>query len=275
MLDPGRLLAAYDLQVRPTEHEGLPEGVRAEADGPIVRVVGRKEGFISAPRDLGLSGPELDALIRRQRDFFAARGEAVEWKLRSHDLPADLPGRLAAAGFHAQEEETVLVGLAEEMAAAGAPTPDGVELREVEGETDLRRIAALEAAVWGEDRSWLSDDLLARKRADPGRLRILWASAEGEVVSAAWLEFNPGTEFAGLWGGSTLAGWRRRGIYRALVAMRAQLAVAAGYTYLQVDASFQSRPILERLGMVAVTSTTPHLWTPGDGLPTVGPGSPA
>ncbi len=275
MLDPGQLLAAYDLQVRPTEHAGLPQGVRAEADGPIVRVVGRKEGFISAPRDLGLSGEELDALIRRQRDFFAARGEAVEWKLRSHDLPADLPVRLAAAGFRPQDEETVLVGLAGEMAVAGAPTPEGVELREVEGEPDLRRIAALEAAVWGEDRSWLSDDLLARKRADPDRLRILLATAEGEVVSAAWLELNPGTEFAGLWGGSTLPRWRRRGIYRALVTMRARLAVAAGYTYLQVDASSDSRPILERLGMVVVTTTTPHVWSPGDGLPTVGPGSPA
>jgi hypothetical protein len=255
------------------EHQGLPPGVRAEADGPIVRVVGRKEGFISAPRDLGLIGDQVDALIRRQRDFFAARGEAVEWKLRSHDLPSDLPDRLTSAGFLPQEQETVLIGLAERMAAAGPPLPVGVEVREADGELDLRRIAAMESAVWGEERSWLADDLLSRKQADPNRLRILMATWEDEVVSAAWLEFNPGTEFAGLWGGSTLVGWRRRGIYRVLVAERARLAVDAGCTYLQVDASPDSRPILERLGMVAVTSTTPHVWSPGEGGRTPGPGA--
>lgn len=41
------------------------------------------------------------------------------------------------------------------------------------------------------------------------------------MVSAAWLVIIPGTEFAALWGGSTLAEWRRKGIYRALVARRA------------------------------------------------------
>ncbi|MGC8473474.1 MAG: GNAT family N-acetyltransferase [Candidatus Dormibacteria bacterium] len=275
MLDRRQLLAAYDLQVRPTEHRGLPPGVRAEPDGPIVRVVGRKEGFISAPRELGLSGDQVDALIRRQRDFFAARAEAVEWKLRSHDLPADLPERLTAAGFLPQEQETVLIGLAKRMAAAGSPPPAGIEVREAEGEPDLRRIAAMESAVWGEDRSWLADDLLSRKRADPDGLRILVAAWGDEVVSAAWLEFNPGTEFAGLWGGSTATGWRRRGIYRALVATRARLAAAAGYAYLQVDASPQSRPILERLGMVKVTSTTPYVWSPREGATTPGPGATA
>jgi GNAT superfamily N-acetyltransferase len=73
---------------------------------------------------------------------------------------------------------------------------------------------------------------------------------------------SPGTEFAGLWGGSTRAQWRGRGIYRALVARRAQLAAERGVRYLQVDASSDSRPILERLGFLAVTTTTPYVWTP-------------
>ena len=44
----------------------------------------------------------------------------------------------------------------------------------------------------------------------------------------------------------TLAGWRGRGIYRALVARRAQYAVRVGARYLQVDASSDSAPILQR-----------------------------
>ncbi len=53
-----------------------------------------------------------------------------------------------------------------------------------------------------------------------------------------------------------------RGIYRALVAERAQRARQRGFRYLQVDASDESRPILERLGFIAVTTTTPFTWTP-------------
>ena len=56
--------------------------------------------------------------------------------------------------------------------------------------------------------------------------------------------------------------WRRRGIYRALVAARARLAEARGFSLMQVDASDDSRPILERLGLIAVTTTTPYVYTP-------------
>jgi hypothetical protein len=35
-----------------------------------------------------------------------------------------------------------------------------------------------------------------------------------------------------------------------------------GARLLQVDASDDSRPILERLGFVAVTTTTPYVWAP-------------
>ena len=82
------------------------------------------------------------------------------------------------------------------------------------------------------------------------------------MISAAWLVFNPGTDFAGLWGGSTMRAWRGHGIYRALVARRAQLACARGVRYLQVAASDDSKPILLKLGFHAVTTTTPYVWTP-------------
>jgi GNAT superfamily N-acetyltransferase len=88
------------------------------------------------------------------------------------------------------------------------------------------------------------------------------AVADGEPVCAARMEFCPGTGFAGLWGGGTLPAWRGKGIYRALVAHRAREAAAAGYQYLQVDASDLSRPILERLGFAVLSTTTPYLLTP-------------
>ncbi len=249
--------------MRPAEASNLPIGVHSEADGPVIRIVGQHRGFVSGPPDLGLGGEALDALIARQRDFFAARGEAVEWKTRGHDRPLDLPQRLTAAGFEPEAAETVVIGLAEALAhGRHSPLPEGVGVRLVTADVDMYRIAAMESEVWAEDWSWLAADLIARVRGSG--TTVLAAEADGRVVSAAWLVSKSGTEFAGLWGGSTLAAWRRRGIYRALVARRAALAASQGVRYLQVDASDDSRPILERLGFTAVTTTTPYAWTPSN-----------
>ncbi|WP_405654766.1 GNAT family N-acetyltransferase [Streptomyces sp. NBC_00019] len=239
-----------------------PAGVTYENDGPLLRIVGQFRGFVSGPRELGVDGDALDGLIVRQRDFFAARGEAVEWKTRGHDTPADLTERLRAAGFLPEDRETVLIGRAADMAVREPALPDGVTLRRVTADADMRRIAAMESTVWGQDWSWLADDLIGRVAAAPDEISIHVAEAHGEVVSAAWLAFRAGTAFASLWGGSTLAEWRGRGIYRALVATRAALAAARGVTYLHVDASDDSAPILRRLGFEAVTTTTPYVWNP-------------
>ncbi|WP_406234667.1 GNAT family N-acetyltransferase [Nocardia sp. NBC_01009] len=256
----GGLLAAYDEQMRGVP-PNLPLGVSCEQDGPLLRIVGQFRGFISAPSDVGVRGAELDWLIARQRDYFGARGEAVEWKTRGHDKPDDLTDRLHAAGFVPEEQETVLIGMAGEM-AAGQALPDGVVVRRVTADADMRRIAVMESAVWQQDWTWLADDLIVRISTAPDEIAVLVAEAGGEVVSAAWLVFCAGTEFAGLWGGSTLPEWRGRGIYRALVAARAALAVARGVRFLQVDASDDSAPILRRLGFHAVTTTTPYVWSP-------------
>ncbi|WP_055585415.1 GNAT family N-acetyltransferase [Peterkaempfera griseoplana] len=260
MTDIDGLLAAYDEQMRgaaPTP----PAGARYEQDGPLLRIVGQFRGLVTGPADLGVGGAALDGLIARQRDYFAARGEAVEWKVRGHDRPADLTDRLRAAGFVPEAQETVLIGRADELAAEPV-LPDGVVLRQVTEDRDMRRIAALESAVWGMEMSWLGDDLSARISASPDQIAVLVAEAGDEVVCAAWLVLRAGTEFAGLWGGSTLPAWRGRGIYRATVAARARLALARGVTWLQVDASDDSSPILRRLGFHAVTTTTPYVWTP-------------
>ncbi|MEU6851866.1 GNAT family N-acetyltransferase [Actinacidiphila alni] len=260
MTNTDGLLAAYDEQMRGVP-PNLPAGVVAEQDGPVLRLTGQFRGFVSAPPDLGVDGAELDLLIARQRDYFAARGESLEWKTRGHDRPAALPDRLRAAGFVPEERETVLIGRTREMAAEPV-LPDGVVLRQVTADADMRRIAAMESTVWGQDWAWLGDDLIARVAAAPGEVAVFVAEAGGEVVSAAWLVVRTGTEFAGLWGGSTLQEWRGRGIYRALVAVRASMAAARGIRYLQVDASDDSAPILRRLGFHAVTTTTPYIWSP-------------
>jgi len=107
------------------------------------------------------------------------------------------------------------------------------------------------------------DELVAARHADPEGLRMFVAEGGDLVVSAGWVRFPSGTEFATFWGGATHPDWRGRGIYRALVAYRARLAAERGCRYIEVDASDNSNPILQRLGFVPVTTTTPYVWSPG------------
>jgi GNAT superfamily N-acetyltransferase len=261
--DPAALLRLYDDQLRAHVHDRQPAGLTIERDGPALRMTGFGPGGWVLYRDLGgLEGDELDAFIRRQISVFEERGMAFEWKLHGHDLPPDLPERLRAAGFVPEEQETLLVAPLERLALDAAPPP-GVDVREVEGPADYDRIAALEAAVWGDDASvgWI-EGLAEEQRADPEGTRVFLALAGDIAVSAGWIRFPSDTAFGTLWGGATRKEWRGRGIYRSLVAARARLAAERGRRYLQVDASDDSRPILERLGFIVIGTTTPYVWTP-------------
>jgi GNAT superfamily N-acetyltransferase len=262
-LDAADLLARYDAQLRTQVPDPSPDGLHFEHDGPLVRFIGLGRGGGIAYRDLGgVDDAELDELIARQVHVFADRGEEFEWKLHGHDRPTDLSERLIAHGFVPEDLETVMIapvaGIAGEIRS-----PNSVSLREVSERADLDRIGALEDAIWHDDRAgWLADSLEVEQAANPHAITIVVAESAGEFVCAGWVRFMSGTDFATLWGGGTLPGWRRRGIYRALVAYRANLAAERGFRFLQVDASSESRPILRRLGFMAVTTTTPFVWKP-------------
>jgi GNAT superfamily N-acetyltransferase len=259
MVDTAALLAAYDAEMR-MPAGAVPSGMTYEYDGPILRIAGGHVGRIRAPRDVGVTGADLDRLIVRQRDFFRARGQGVEWKLRAHDLPTDLPERLVAAGFVPQATATVLIALAEEVAAEPV-LPPGVTLRQVNEAEDLRRFAGLQTEVFGVDCSWVATDLSARVSADPGQITILVAEAGERVACAAFAVYEPGTDFVALLGGATLPQWRGRGLYRAMIAARAREAVARGFRLLHVDASPASAPILRRCGFHEITTSTHYQWT--------------
>ena len=239
MTSPAELLALYDSQQRLVVPEHPPAGVTFEVTDGVMRVTGRGEGFVETTQHLSLSGGE----------------------------PADIPQRLERAGFDAQEKEAVLVGHTSDLLVA-RPLPAGVVIRETNDHNDIVGLSTMLSEVWNDDLSWLIEQLEAQLAAAPELTVLFVAEAEGTIVSGARIEFTPGSDFAGLWGGSTAPAWQGKGIYGALAAARAQRAQQRGVRFLQVDASPESSPILQRRGFVEITSTTPYIWSPSAPLGT-------
>ena len=267
MISTTDLLAAYDSQLR-LDAEMI--GARTwHHHGPLVRGVFSDAGFVSY-RDLGgLTGDEVDRLIAETVAWFRDETDVAsfEWKTRGHDRPADLPDRLVAHGVRPDPPETVMIGRAELLDQPVA-LPEGIAVRRAGERGDLRgdieRAVRMQADVFGRSAGPDVAELVDKLTATPD-LGGLWLAedADGVVVCAGRLEVVPGTEFAGLWGGATRAPWRGHGIYRALVAARARAALDLGVVYLHSDCTAMSRPILERSGLTAVTTTTPYTWTRG------------
>ncbi|MFJ8229062.1 GNAT family N-acetyltransferase [Streptomyces sp. NPDC094448] len=243
-------------------------GCRIERVGGVVRRTGPDwNGILWS----ALDETTADAAIAAQAAHFEALGVAAEWKLYSHDRPADLAGRLLAAGFAPEDEETLMVASVAGLPRA-AVLPDGVRLVEVTDPEGVELMDRVHRAAFGGSPHGMREQLLGQLGRDTAVLTLVLA---GDVpVCAARMELHPGTGFASLWGGGTHPDWRGRGIYRAVVAHRAGTAAARGYRWLQVDASPRSRPILQRLGFRALATTTPFL-RPAPSARAAATGSPA
>ena len=203
-----------------------------------------------------LEDADVDAVIATQIERFDDIANRWEWKHYSYDQPPELPDRLMAAGFVRREPEALLVADLAEITLDPSPPAD-VQLRAVVDASGVDALVSVHEEVFGEDHSALSRVLRGALGRRPAPLAAVVAVAGDTPIAAGRVEFHAGTEFASLWGGSTVAAWRGRGVFRSLVAYRAGLAAARGFRYLQVDALPPSRPILKRLGFVELATTSP------------------
>ncbi|MFI1191588.1 GNAT family N-acetyltransferase [Streptomyces californicus] len=261
---PDEIRDLFDRELREHARPDGP-GVRVERAGPVVRQVGGPDdwnGVVWSEPGLGAAG--ADAAIAAQIGYWGGLGHPeFEWKLYSHDRPADLGERLRAAGFAAEPPETLLVAPAEALTALpGTELPEGVELRSVTDAAGVELMARAHERAFGTDAGRLRHQVLTRLERAPEHTVALVVLAGGEPVSSARMELHPGTGFAGLWGGGTVTAWRGKGLYRALVARRARIAAERGYRFLQVDATDMSAQILARLGFSALGTTTPYVYRP-------------
>ncbi|MDX1414144.1 MAG: GNAT family N-acetyltransferase [Candidatus Promineifilaceae bacterium] len=253
------ILTLYDDQER--KNSTHPSYRREEA-GPVVRHVSKDPSRLSFIIYTDLNEDNADKAIREQIDWYQTEvsGYGFEWKTYDHDRPADLKTRLLAQGFAGDEAEALLV-----IDLLDCPEvylqPVTTDVRQISDGAQIADVAAIQEQVYGRSFDWLERQLQENIAQEPDFWSIYIAYVDGVAACAAWTSFPSGSSFAGLWGGATLSQYRRRGLYTAVVAARAQEALDRGYRFLMVDAGEMSRPILEKRGFKLLTHTTPFTWT--------------
>ncbi|WP_112662512.1 GNAT family N-acetyltransferase [Microvirga flavescens] len=264
MTNTAEILKLFDTHVRGWTGE-ITADFRFEKDGPVVRMVGNSlEAHSNAVLLTDLNSSNAEAIIAREIAFFGAQGRSFEWKHYSHDTPAELPDLLTKAGFLPEAQE-VFVAFDTEQKIESPALPAEVEIRALTDAASIQNaITWVNVAVYGDAAyaAWLANTIAAEKQANPDGLSLYAAYADEEPVSIAWMRHQRGDLFGGLFGGSTVEGWRGKGIYSTLVAMRAAEAKERGGRWLTVDCSPMSLPILERRGFQRLSVITPFIWAP-------------
>jgi GNAT superfamily N-acetyltransferase len=261
MTAAARYLQAYDDQLR-TDAE-TPSALTVTRLGPLrlVTFAGGR-GFITY-RDLdGADAFAIRRLVAGALAHFRADAEisTVEWKSRGHDVAPGLAEALLANGFEPDAPESIMIGPLEAL-LSGPTAPAGVRVRQVTTPEEVRAMCAAVDEAFGDPVDTRMPDVLLDRLARGDGMELWAAEADGRFVCGGRLEPVPGTDFAGIWGGATLPAYRGRGIYRAVLDARARSALAQGKTLVHSDSTEHSRPILERSGLVTVSTTTPYNWS--------------
>lgn len=259
-MDKSQIIALFDRDQR-IEVE-YPD-TRREVSPDVVRHVdttGTRDGYVLYTQ---LTESNADEIIREQVDYFESIGQDFEWKVYDYDRPADLKERLQSHGFVIEEEEAIMVlDLNEAPEFLWQPVRHNIQ--QITDPKNLSDVMNVEQQVWNEDFSWLGNFLGNALDKYPDQMSVYVAYVDHQPASAAWTYFPKHSQFASLWGGSTISSLRGQGLYTSLLAVRAQEAKGRGVGYLTVDASPMSRPILEKFGFERIAYSYPCKWEVGE-----------
>jgi GNAT superfamily N-acetyltransferase len=205
---------------------------------------------------------EADEVIVEVRSRIAPRHVPFMWTLDPDTQPANFPFYLAARDVHPDPHgPTAAVMVLPIAAGLELPVVENLELRDALSDLDDFRKAdgvnaeAFQARPLGSDPAMIAaQDRRRRNQLEAGNRRVILATIDGEPAGSASVSLFPPTA-AIINGGAVRPKFRGRGIYRALVAARLNLARQAGVEGgLVVWGGDMSAPILTRLGFEAVGS---------------------
>jgi len=237
---------------------------------PGVEVIVTPRYEITLQPDFPIPGPnsvswircragEADDVILEARATVAPRHLPLMWILDPETEPANFAERLLTLGVvpdpHGAESKVMVLP---SDATILAPRVAGLEIADALADPESFQQADRAATEAFEATSLVDDPnrVAARERRRrnllaAGNRRLLLARVDGEPAGSGSLGLYP-PDGAKMNGGSVRPKFRGRGVYRALVAARVEIARAAGVAGLAVWGGDMSRPILERLGFEVV-----------------------
>jgi GNAT superfamily N-acetyltransferase len=237
---------------------------------PGIEVIETARYRITLQPDYPIPGPNSAAWIRCAQDeagsmidevraIVAPRRLPLMWILDPETEPPGFDEVLAARGVH---PDPTAPGVAVMVLPADthieSPNYPGLDIRDALASTaDFQAADLVNAEAFGDpQRGTTASDVAAQERRRlnqlaAGNRHVLLATVDGEAAGSSGLTvFAPAGAI--ITGGAVRPKFRGRGIYRAMVAARLDIARRAGVEGLQVWGGPMSAPILERMGFVKV-----------------------
>ena len=201
---------------------------------------------------------KLHDVIHREVDYFAPKQQPFTWKVYDHDLLPTLKDELASHGFQPDDDPADVMVLDVRRSPAQLLEPIKADIRRINDVASLKDVIHVLDNVWGGHNTWVNDRL-GQHLAVRNYLSVYVAYVEDQPVSVAWTYFPYG-QFATLFAGSTIAEYRKQGLYTSLLATRVQEIRSRGYDYAVVETGSMSRPIVEKNGFQHLTSVYDYEW---------------
>ena len=248
------LLARYDKNLR--IHRHYPEA-RKEVSKDVVRFIRKAPGmnFVSFTF---ANESDLDRVIDQQLDYFLPMEQPFTWKVYDHDLLPSLKDKLASRSFVGDNDPADVMVLDVNKASAHLLEPVSPDIRRITDLEGLKDIIHVLDNVYGGHNTWVNDRLGGHLKI-PGYLSIYVAYVENQPASIAWTYFPRG-HFATLFAGTTMAEYRKQGLYTSLLSTRLKEIRERGYQYAVVEAGAMSKPILAKHGFQHLTTVYDYEW---------------
>jgi len=247
------LLLLYDKELR--EEIEYPEA-RKEVTSDVVRFVRQAPAmnFVSLTY---AKDSDLDRVIENEVAYFSPMNQPFTWKVFDHDPLPSLETKLKSHRFVKDEDRGDVMVLDLADASELLSVQSATEIRRITDAAGLKDIIYVLDKVWGGHNTWVNDRLGGHLKV-PGYLSIYVAYIKEEPASIGWTYF-PSGHFATLFAGSTLAEYRKMGLYTGILSERLKEIQQRGYHYAVVEAGEMSRPIVEKHGFQHLTTTWDYL----------------
>lgn len=248
------LLVQYDKDLR--LRVMYPEA-RKEITRDVVRIIRNAPGMNVVSFTFA-NESKLNSVIGRELDYFLPMNQPFTWKVYDHDQLPSLKDKLVSHGFAGDDDPADVMILDVKNTPGLLNQPVKADIRRIDSLDGLKDIIYVLDKVWGGHNTWVNDRLGGHLQV-PGYLSVYAAYVDGQPASIAWTYFPHG-RFATLFAGSTIAEYRKHGLYTSLLATRVKEIRERGYRYAVVEAGAMSKPIVAKHGFQHLTTVYDYQW---------------